>query len=755
MDRILFIARDDAHHIHKNVMAKIFMTLLITIPLFFTWFNVLATWNPFDNSDQLKIAVANTDEGYTSDVLRFTVNVGDIVLKELAANDQLDWVIEDEESALEGTRSGEYYAAIVLPEDFSESMFTFYAGGAEPATITLYTNEKKNPLSANITSQGAQGVTAQINTAFSEVLAEAAVGLAEDASAQLDDEETQASLDRLANRLESLSAQLNSGADTVSSLAVLVGSSVPLATGASELAASVDQAFGEAVAGAERGSAGGSSTSSDPFSAASSGLKESLDLASSNIAGVSGRLDALVDSAGDTAQSNAEVLDELAGAVDEQTAGFRATRDEIAAAAADAGVSSAAIEAFLADLDTAIARQESVSERLSSIAADLRSGVGADADARTAATEAVSRARAAIDAARTNFENSLQPQIDALRADLDAAASDAAVFRSHLSTVKSALSGSSGGMIALLEKSEGALEDTAQSMRDSAGRLDNALARLKDARSGGTFEEVAAALGADPQDLADLLSSPVAVERHAVFPVAGFGVGMAPLFSAIALWVGALLAGALLRVDVSENVGRRFLEANPRAALASAQAQASKDGETGTAPRVFTSAQEYWGRYVMFWLIGMAQSTLLMVGHIVFVDIQPVHPWLLLVAGWVISTVFTNIIYTLVISLANAGKAVAVVLLVLQISAAGGAYPLELLPQWFQNLGPWLPATYAINMMRSAIAGMYAGDYLRDMGMLLLFIIPNLILGLALRHPIANRVKKMTIAAEKTKVMAI
>ena len=187
-------------------------------------------------------------------------------------------------------------------------------------------------------------------------------------------------------------------------------------------------------------------------------------------------------------------------------------------------------------------------------------------------------------------------------------------------------------------------------------------------------------------------------------------------------------------------------------ASASEDSKAKKPVKHARKP-VFTGAQEYLGRYVMFWLIGMAQSTLLMGGLIVIVEIEPAHPFLLMLAGWVISTVFTNIVYTLVISLSNAGKAIAVVLLVLQISAAGGAYPLELLPQWFQNISPWLPATYAINLMRSAVAGIYAGDFVQNLVMILLFIIPNLLIGLVFRHAIAGNIEKMTKEVEKTKVM--
>lgn len=286
---------------------------------------------------------------------------------------------------------------------------------------------------------------------------------------------------------------------------------------------------------------------------------------------------------------------------------------------------------------------------------------------------------------------------------------------------------------------------------------------------------MAATLGADPEGFARLISSPVAVERNSVFPVATFGVGMAPLFTVIALWVGALLAGVFLRTDVSANVGKRYLDtvaarkqADTSDDLDTDEGESSRSEEANTKPDepepisgaksavrkpLFTGAQEYLGRYFMFWMIGMAQSTLLMLGLIVFVEIEPAHPFLLILAGWVISTVFTNIVYTLVVALANAGKALAVLLLVIQISAAGGAYPLELLPQWFQNISPLLPATYAINLMRSAIAGIYAGDFAYNLLIILVFLIPNLALGVVSRHTIAGRIHDTARKIEKTKVM--
>src|SRR6478735_2705715 len=127
MRNILQLTLRDVRHATQNVMACIVLFGLVVIPSLFTWFNVIASWDPFANTKDLKIAVASTDAGYESDLVPIRINVGEQVLSQLRGNDQLDWVITDEHDAIDGTKSGEYYAAIVLPETFSADMLTFYA----------------------------------------------------------------------------------------------------------------------------------------------------------------------------------------------------------------------------------------------------------------------------------------------------------------------------------------------------------------------------------------------------------------------------------------------------------------------------------------------------------------------------------------------------------------------------------------------------------------------------------------------------
>ena len=193
-------------------MAMIVLFGLIAIPSLFTWFNVISSWDPFDNTQNLKVAVANTDEGYQSDLIPLRINVGDQVLSALRANDNLDWEITSAEDAIGGTRSEKYYAAIVLPPTFSKDMLTFYSGDAERIGIDYYDNEKTNALSPKITDQGASQVATQVNETFAATLGEAGLNIVSTLSEYLNDADTQIVLSRLQAHAGAVAAQLRSGA---------------------------------------------------------------------------------------------------------------------------------------------------------------------------------------------------------------------------------------------------------------------------------------------------------------------------------------------------------------------------------------------------------------------------------------------------------------------------------------------------------------------------------------------------------------
>ena len=125
---------DDVRRLTGNVVSVIIVIGLVAIPSLFAWFNIAASWDPFGNMGAMRFAVANDDEGYQSDLIPVRVSIGAEVVDQLRADSQLDWTFTTRQDAIEGTKSGEYYAALVIPKDFSATMMTFFGPKASAAT---------------------------------------------------------------------------------------------------------------------------------------------------------------------------------------------------------------------------------------------------------------------------------------------------------------------------------------------------------------------------------------------------------------------------------------------------------------------------------------------------------------------------------------------------------------------------------------------------------------------------------------------
>lgn len=728
MRGILHLIRRDLRHSVMNVMAIIVMFGLVVIPSLFTWFNVLASWNPFDNTKNLTVAVASTDEGYQSDLVPIRVNVGEQVLSQLRANDQLNWVITSEDDAIDGTKAGRYYAAIVLPKSFSADMLTFYADGAERTELAYYTNEKKNALAPKITGQGAEGVSAQISEVFTETLSDVALSLISSLSDYLTDADTQAALARVESRVGSLAAQLRSGAQTADMFGALVQGTIPLAQSASALVSGAGSAFGDAADAAGSG-AGAVQQLAGTLQQATGAIADALAQTAAGYEAVGTSIDDLYAQLGTLSGDQSAALTTLAARVQQQIDGATTLRttlvDDVRPQLPAAGQQ--ALDDVVAQLDRAILRQQAVHDSLVQAAQDITAG-NADAQAsHQQVKDLIAQAKDAIAQAQNSYSGTLKPQLDALGSTLATIDDDVSAVRGDLSQAAAGLSGASDSVVATLQGAQGVTARLSTALTDAAGRFDGVQQAIARAVQTGDLAGLSEVIGSDPSVLATSLAEPVRVDRVAVFPVVSFGAGMAPLYIVLALWVGALLMTVAIRVDV----GRDTLPGDPD----------------------LTPTQKYLGRYGIFALTGLAQSTLLIGGLILFVRISPAHPFLLLLAGWVTSLVFTLIIYTFVVAFGNAGKALAVLLLVIQISGSGGAYPLQLLPAWFQNISPFLPATHAISAIRSAIAGTYGADFWVSLGLLLAFTLPTLLLGLVLRRPLISFNRGLVDAMASTKLM--
>ena len=165
MKNIIKIFKRDIKGLVKNFFALAVAIGLCFLPALYAWFNIYSNWDPYGKTGSINIAVANMDEGWT-DQNRVYINMGADVEEELRGKDSIGWVFVSDEEAVEGVRTGKYYAALVIEKDFTYSMYHGVVENIENPHITYYVNGKKNAVATKITDTAVGTVQKSINRQF-------------------------------------------------------------------------------------------------------------------------------------------------------------------------------------------------------------------------------------------------------------------------------------------------------------------------------------------------------------------------------------------------------------------------------------------------------------------------------------------------------------------------------------------------------------------------------------------------------------
>lgn len=736
MRNIIAIFKRDLSRIRGSVVALIVAVGLVIVPTLYAWFNIAGSWDPYGNTGNLKVAVANSDDGYMSDLIPVRVNIGDTVVSALRENDQLDWRFVSESDAVEGVRSGEYYAAVVIPENFSSRMMTVFSSDAEHAEIVYYENQKANAIAPRVTDKAASTVRQQIDETFAKTISD--VGLATTSSLLefMDGDQIAAYAGNLSGTLAGAITTLRDASGSVDEFAGLLQSSTGLLDSTSDLLASAGTASKDAEALVGDAKTG------------LSGMHDALDAA---VAAIN---QSLKDSAGDY-DAAAKAIDEAFGAADahvsltvaqlrdasadvaKRASDIRDVQDNILAVERDVEGSNLPekLKAELVQKIDIVAntvgnvanQQELLAKHLSDAAASLETGA-ADARAKAQAVkDGIAEAKGSIGGVKDSYNATLKQQIS----DLSDAVADVARRGSDMADdLGATVTDLSHAASALSDDLAGAHEVLAGASADLVSAADD-LQRLKEgldtAVTSGDLDRVRELIGSDPAALADALAAPVALDRQAVYHIKNYGSAMAPFYTTLSIWVAGIVLAAMLKANVDEADVKAL--GNPRL------------------------HELYLGRYAFFALLAFAQATLVCAGDLLFFGIQCEHPFQFMLVGWLAGFVFSNMIYTLTVSFGDIGKAIAVVLLVMQVAGSGGTFPIEMTADFFQAVYPFLPFTHAINAMHAAMAGAYGMEFWIELGTLALYLIPSLALGLVFRRPVIRANRWIIEKLEETKLM--
>ena len=734
MKAVWEIFRADLSRAHRSLISMVVVLGLVVLPSFFAWFNISASWDPFANTKNLRIAIANTDKGYKSDLIPLEVNIGNRVVSALRTNEQFNWVIDSEEQAIEKTRSGEYYAAVVIPPDFSKEMLTFFSSDAHSTPLTYYINEKKNGLAPKIAGQGAERVSAQINQIFAQTVAEIAVDTASSLSDSLSDPTNVRGIQALNSRLESTSQRLNAAATSADAYAGLIASSVQLVDSTQTMIASASKARDPLESAANNASASVDQISAGASQAASA-LSSAVSASAQSLEALSASIDAVYSQGGNTVTSAVATLRSQASSVGNQATQYLHVKETLANLPGTP-ISQDVLDRLQASADRLSALQNAMNK----LADDMEKNVADAGSNRQDVKNLVWQAQSAISSLKSDVDSTLRPQLERLSGTINSATSSMENLRAQLSAASSSVNDGSNGVREGLSKLQSTFSGIGTQLREASQKIADIHNKLNDALESGNLAKVRTIIGSDPQALAVALAAPVGITTIPVYPVDNFGSQMAPFYTALALWVGSVLMIITIRSDVTtENVVEGLDSSHPAVGYFKRHHLGLWEG--------------FLGRYLIFGLIALTQATILSLGLLFFVKIQHVHPWLFIFTAWAIALVFSFLLYTFIATFGNAGKALGVLFLVLQISASGGAFPLDILPSFFRSISPYLPATHGITALRASIAGYSGNEYLDAMLLLGAFALFAVVLGLGIRPFLIKNNRLLVEKLESTKLM--
>lgn len=720
MGNIWKIYKRDIRKICKNPIALTVAIGIMVLPSLYAWFNIEASWDPYGNTNGIAVAVSNDDAGYSVDGEEF--NIGDKVIENLEGNTQMGWQFVDTKEAIEGAKSGKYYAAIVIPKDFSQKLSSLLEDDVVMPQIDYYVNEKKNAIAPKITDKGVSSIQNQINETFVQTITETSfkafniadknlsedgdpidnmIKIFEDADKNLGD--FSVAISAFENLTKSVGEINGIFKDMLPDSQILVDDSINSVNEfknvidvSKDVSKRIDRSMDDIIYSNRK---------------LTDTLSDSLDVLYDDIERGSDDVDSLIKSSKNIAYNIVDVNDRIISAL-------RSLND--------------ILPIPLKGIDDAITKLSSANSSQKEIIKVLNDFKTLNADAEDIAYDmkkqtdkSLDETQKQIDYVQDLFEDEIKPAVEESVDGVYSGLSDVSTLIIDMNKLIPNMQKSFEGVENSLEYTLLALENTNTLVKDGQEKIRKIVDELNELSGDDKWDKMLKILRTNPELAGDFVSSPVQINYNYLYPIENYGSAMTPFYTVLCLWVGGLILVSILKTKVKEDEHIKNI----------------------------LPSQAYFGRYLLFMTMGIIQSLIVCLGNLYLLKVQCDSPLLFIAAGVFCSIVFTLIIYTMTLSFGDVGKAISIVLLVIQVAGAGGTFPIEVTPAFFRAVNPTLPFTHAINAMRECVAGVYMEHYIKDLVKLSVFIPMALFLGLFLRKPLIRLTEFFEEKLEETDLM--
>ena len=714
MKNIIEIFRKDIKEVFRKTNTWIIIVGLIFLPSMYAWPNILSSWDPYGHTNNIKVAVTSEDEGATVDGKE--LNLGNSLVEGLKNNKNLDWqFVSNKQQAEDGVRIGDYYASIVVPKNFSQDMTSVSRTEPKRATIEYTVNEKINAISPKITNSGASAIANNISKNFVETANGIIFEKLHEAGIKF--EENLPSIEKAKQEIFKLNDNFSTYEQAVSELIAKVEHGSNVLNNVQNILPEIDRVATNSIM-----------------------IADKAGITINNIQGFNERLLPIinnhlnvVEEVSKEANVIAKELQQKPDKTEEIKARQKALDSRLQASTERLQLVKNIFEYFnkLSSerlFNNQLERVTTLSNDITTIK-EVNNNIYNKMDhydeiADTVKEEFVNKS-ARINEVSSNMNSKLNVEVAPL---ISQVLSKAEV---NIDKVSGIIAGAQGELPAVERKlsetevkisnAYGKLLSLQAQMPSAKSKIQKLTDEIKKADSGIDKNQLFNLLKVDYKQQAEFFANPVKLQENKLYHIENYGSAMTPFYTVLSIWVGSLLMSSLLTTKVEDE------------------------------EKKYKPYQKYFGRGLLFVIISLFQTLIITLGDMYVLGTQATSPYRFVLYALLISLLFSSIIYTIVCILGNVGKAVCIVLLVLQLGSSGGTFPIQMTSEFFQALYPKVPFTYSIGLLREAVGGVYIPAVERDIKILFIYLIIVLVGG-AILVSLKARSAKLSRERERSKL---
>ena len=714
MKNIIEIFRKDIKEVFRKTNTWIIIVGLIFLPSMYAWPNILSSWDPYGHTNNIKVAVTSEDDGATVDGKE--LNLGKSLVEGLKNNKNLDWqFVSNKQQAEDGVRIGDYYASIVVPKNFSQDMTSVSRTEPKRATIEYTVNEKINAISPKITNSGASAIANNISKNFVETANGIIFEKLHEAGIKF--EENLPSIERAKQEIFKLNDNFSTYEQAVSELIAKVEHGSNVLNNVQNILPEIDRVATNSIM-----------------------LADKAGITINNIQGFNERLLPIinnhlnvVEEVSKEANVIAKEIQQKPDKTEEIKVRQKALDSRLQASGERLQLVKNIFEYFnnLSNERLFNSQLERVTTLLNDITKikEVNNNIYNKMDyydeiADTIKDEFVNKS-AKVNEVSTNINSKLNDEIAPLisqvlnkaEVNIDKVSGIIAHAQGELPTVERKLSEAE----IKINNAYGRLLSLQAQMPSAKSKIQKLTDEIKKADGKIDKNQLLNLLKVDYKKQAEFFANPVKLQENKLYHIENYGSAMTPFYTVLSIWVGSLLMSSLLTTKVEDE------------------------------EKKYKPYQKYFGRGLLFVIISLFQTLIITLGDMYVLGTQATSPYRFVLYALLISLLFSSIIYTIVCILGNVGKAVCIVLLVLQLGSSGGTFPIQMTSEFFQALYPKVPFTYSIGLLREAVGGVYIPAVERDIKILFIYLIVVLVGG-AILVSLKARSAKLSRERERSKL---